>query len=68
MLSSRTPDVLNLLHLAIAYSPRGKKREKEPVKEYMDGLKNVNRKSNAASSYGEPREIIPHIHKWFKIV
>jgi hypothetical protein len=45
MLSSRTPDVLNLLHLAIAYSPRGKKREKEPVKEYIDGVKNVNRKT-----------------------
>jgi hypothetical protein len=30
--------------LAIAYSPRRKKREKEPVKEYRDGLKNVNRK------------------------
>jgi hypothetical protein len=54
--------------LAIDCLPGREKREKEPMKEYMDGLKNVNKKSQAASPHGEPREIIPHIHKWFKIV
>jgi hypothetical protein len=54
--------------LGIAYSPRRKKREKEPVKEYMDGVKNVNRKTDAASSHEKSGEIIPQIHKWFKFV
>jgi hypothetical protein len=32
-----------------------KKKEKEPMKEYMDGLKNVNRKTRGASSHGRNR-------------